>query len=75
MEQRMRGVAVGLLLVGLLAGCGDTTRPVGPDLKPARMNAAPAETGSAGGDVKGTTTSTTADTTGRGPGGTIGSGH
>lgn len=73
-------VALGLLVSALLtAGCHDGAQPVGADVE-AGMNAVTA--GEPGGPNTGVIGAgpgeaafTTSDTTGRGPGGTIGSGH
>ena len=76
MERKRLSVAVGLLLAALIAGCGDGTRPVGPDVE-VRLNTGefvdgPGAVIGAGGAQESTTT--TSDTTGRGPGAVIGAG-
>lgn len=76
---RMRWTsAVGVLLVGLTAGCTDELSPVTPDMGPSLTTA---ESGGGPGGVIGSgrgessTITTFADSTARGPGGVIGSGH
>jgi predicted small secreted protein len=77
MERKRLSVAVGLLLAALVAGCGDGTRPVGPDVE-ARLNTGESADQRGPGAVIGAggtqSTTTTSDSTGRGPGAVIGSG-
>lgn len=80
MKQQSWGVALGLMLAALLTtGCGDSSRIVGPDVGGSMNTGMSAEAGGAEAGESDTepeeTTFTASDTTGRGPGGTIGSGH